>query len=103
MQDEAINAVGLASAAAGPSFLQLFLLADTFTKGIMLALLLASIWSWAVIIDKSWRLVRLERKANRFERQFWSGAPLDDLYRQLAKRPDHPMALMFATAMDEWR
>ena len=64
MQDNAINAVGLASAAAGPSFLQLFLLADLFTKCIMILLLLASVWSWAVIIDKSFRLMRLVRKAN---------------------------------------
>ena len=69
----------------------------------MILLLLASVWSWAVIIDKSFRLMRLVRKANGFERLFWSGAPLDDLYRQLAKRADHPMALMFATAMEEWR
>ena len=103
MQDNVINALGLASAAVGPSFLQLFLLADLFTKCIMILLLLASVWSWAVIIDKSFRLMRLVRKANSFERLFWSGAPLDDLYRQLAKRPDHPMALMFATAMEEWR
>ena len=70
----------------------------------MLLLLLASVWCWAVIFDKSFRLIaRLSRKANAFERLFWSGAPLDELYRQLAKRADHPMALMFATAMEEWR
>ncbi|MFN2887174.1 hypothetical protein ACKUEM_26100, partial [Escherichia coli] len=46
----------------GPSFLELFLLADPFTKAIMILLLLASIWSWAVIIDKSFRLMRLVRK-----------------------------------------
>jgi biopolymer transport protein TolQ len=103
MQDAAIETVGLAGAVAGPSFFHLFMQADLFTKAVMLGLLLASVWSWAVIIDKSFRLMRLVRKANGFERQFWSGAPLDDLYRQLAKRPDHPMALMFATAMEEWR
>ena len=103
MQDAAIETVGLAGAVAGPSFFHLFMQADLFTKAVMLALLLASVWSWAVIIDKSFRLMRLVRRANGFERQFWSGAPLDDLYRQLAKRPDHPMALMFATAMEEWR
>ena len=103
MDNSAIETVGLAGVVAGPTFLQLFLSADIFTKAVMFLLLVASIWSWAVIIDKSIRLMRLVRKANRFERQFWSGAPLDDLYRQLAKRPDHPMALMFATAMEEWR
>lgn len=103
MEQAAITAVGLAGKVAGPSFLELFMLADLFTKAIMLLLLLASVWSWAVIIDKSFRLMRLVRKANAFERQFWSGAPLDELHRKLAKRPDHPMALMFATAMEEWR
>ena len=103
MDDNAISAVGLASAAAGPSFLELFLQADLFTKAIMLVLLVASVWCWAVIFDKTFRIARLSRKANAFERQFWSGAPLDELYRQLAKRADHPMALMFATAMEEWR
>ena len=103
MQDSAIDAVGLVSTLAGPSFVELFLQADLFSKCVMILLLLASVWSWAVIIDKTFRLSRLIRKANAFERLFWSGTPLDDLYRQLAKRPDHPMALMFATAMEEWR
>ena len=103
MQDSAISTVGLAASMAGPSFIHLFLQADLFSKTVMILLLLASVWSWAVIIDKTFRLARLVGKANAFEKLFWSGAPLDDLYRQLAKRPDHPMALMFATAMDEWR
>ena len=103
MQDSAISTVGLASSLAGPSFVHLFVQADLFSKSVMILLLLASVWSWAVIIDKTFRLARLVAKANAFEKLFWSGTPLDDLYRQLAKRPDHPMALMFATAMDEWR
>ena len=56
-----------------------------------------------MIFDKSVRLMRLRSKANAFEKSFWSGAALDELYRRLANGADHPMALMFATAMDEWR
>jgi biopolymer transport protein TolQ len=103
MDDTTISAVGLADAAAGPSFLELFLQADLLSKSVILVLLLASVWCWAVIFNKTFRIARLTHKANAFERAFWSGAPLDELYRQLAKRADHPMALMFATAMEEWR
>ena len=78
-------------------------LAAAAAKAVMLLLLLASLWCWAIIFDKGIRLARLRRRATVFERAFWSGAPLDDLYRRLAKRLDHPMAMMFAAAMEEWR
>ena len=69
----------------------------------MLLLLVASLWCWAVIFEKAWRLVRLRREAASFEQAFWSGQPLDELYRRQGKRADHPMAMMFATGMEEWR
>src|SRR4051794_15236244 len=103
MDPNAISAVGVANAAAGPSLWALFLQADLIVKVVMSLLFVASLWCWAVILEKGFRLFRLKRKANAFERAFWSGAALDELYRKLAKRADHPMALMFATAMEEWR
>lgn len=103
MDPNAITAVGIAGAHAGPSILGLFLEADIIVKTVMFLLVLASVWCWAVIFDKGFRLARLKHKTGAFERSFWSGAPLDELYRHLGKRADHPMALMFATAMDEWR
>jgi biopolymer transport protein TolQ len=103
MEDAAIGAMGLADATAGPSIWHLIVQADLVVKSVMLLLLLASLWCWAVIFDKSFRLARLRQRVNAFERDFWSGAPLDELYRRLAKRADHPMAMMFATAMEEWR
>jgi biopolymer transport protein TolQ len=99
----AITAAGVADATAGHSLWALFLQADAVVKTVIGILFLASLWCWAVILEKGWRLLRLKRKAVAFERAFWSGAPLDELYRRLAKRADHPMALMFATAMEEWR
>ena len=103
MDPNAISAVGLGDAAGGVSLWGLILQADIVVKTVMGLLLVASLWCWAVVIDKSFRLVRLKGRANAFEKAFWSGVSLDELYRRLAKRADHPMALMFATAMEEWR
>jgi biopolymer transport protein TolQ len=102
MDQTAITAAGLAGVAT-PSLFELVAQADVVVKCVMALLLLASLWCWAVIFDRWFRIARLQRKAAGFEKSFWSGAPLDELYRRLGKRPDHPMALMFATAMDEWR
>jgi biopolymer transport protein TolQ len=103
MDPNAISAVGVADPTAGTSLFGLFLQADIVVKLVMGLLLVASLWCWAVIFEKSFRIFQLKRRANAFERAFWSGAPLDELYRRLAKRADHPMALMFATAMEEWK
>ncbi len=84
------------------SLFNLFLAADWVVKSVMLILVLASVWSWAVMFDKSLSYGRLRRKANKFEDQFWSGKPLDDLYRKMGDRQDHPMARVFAAAMEEW-
>jgi biopolymer transport protein TolQ len=104
MEDNAVTALQLAGdQVAGLGLWSLVAQADPVVKGVLLLLVLASIWSWTVIFDKAFRLGRLRRKAQAFERGFWSGAPLDDLYRRLGRDADHPMAVLFAAAMDEWR
>jgi biopolymer transport protein TolQ len=94
----------LAAVAAGGDFSlwNLFLLADPVVKTVMGILVLSSVWSWAVIIDKSMTFGRLKRKSKKFEDQFWSGKPLDDLYRRTNDKADHPMAKVFTAAMEEW-
>ena len=94
----------VAHAAMGGEFSlwNLFLMADWVVKSVMIILVLASVWSWAVMFDKSMSYGRLRRKANKFEDMFWSGKPLDDLYRKMGDRHDHPMARVFASAMEEW-
>ena len=94
----------VAHAAMGGEFSlwNLFLMADWVVKSVMIILVLASVWSWAVMFDKSMSYGRLRRKANKFEDLFWSGKPLDDLYRKMGDRHDHPMARVFASAMEEW-
>ncbi|MFQ5563710.1 MAG: protein TolQ [Parvularculaceae bacterium] len=94
----------VAAAAMGGDFslFSLFLRADPVVKTVMAILAIASVWSWAIIIDKSLVFGRLKRKSRRFEDQFWSGKPLDELYRKIGDKADHPMARVFAAAMVEW-
>ncbi|HEY2837009.1 MAG TPA: protein TolQ [Rhizomicrobium sp.] len=101
-----IDASGLAQiGGAGGNFsiVESFLRADIVVKTVMVLLLLASLWSWAIIINKWIALSTLKRKAAKFEKTFWSGQSLDELYQQFAARNDHPMAAMFVAALREWR
>jgi biopolymer transport protein TolQ len=81
----------------------LFLQSDSIVKLVLLILLVASFWSWAVIFDKVLRLRRLQQAASSFEDTFWSGGSLDDLYDRVGQRPIDPMSAVFAAAMREWR
>jgi biopolymer transport protein TolQ len=87
----------------GISVYSLFMHADPIVKAVFVLLVLASLWSWAIIINKSLALMSLRRRADKFERVFWSGASLDDLYTQFSQRADHPMAAVFLSALREWR
>lgn len=80
----------------------MFIQADPVVKAVIIILIIASVLSWAIIIDKSLTLGRLRAKAKKFEDAFWSGKPLDELYSKMKDRADHPMARVFAAAMGEW-
>lgn len=84
------------------TLMHLFLVAGPVVKVVMMLLAVASVWSWAIIIDKSLLFSRLKAKSRRFEDQFWSGKPLDDLYRKTGDKADHPMARVFSAGMTEW-
>ncbi|MEE2690646.1 MAG: protein TolQ [Pseudomonadota bacterium] len=84
------------------SLWSLFWSAGLVVKVVMGILAVASIWSWAIIIDKSLLFGRLKTKSRRFEDQFWSGKPLDELARKLGDKGDHPMARVFTAGMAEW-
>ena len=85
------------------SVIGLFWQSDTIVKVVMLLLLVASFWTWAVIFDKAIRLRRLRQAAASFEESFWSGGSLDDLYERVGQRPLDPMTAVFSAAMREWR
>jgi biopolymer transport protein TolQ len=92
-----------APAVGGISVISLFKRADLLVQAVLVLLLLASIWSWTIIVSKSIALSALRRRATKFEKVFWSGRSLDDLYQQFAPKPDHPMAAVFISALREWR
>ncbi|MBX3504511.1 MAG: protein TolQ [Parvibaculum sp.] len=81
----------------------LFLRADIVVKLVMMGLVFASIWSWAIIFDKWWRFARIEKRIDQFERVFWSGRSLEDLYQEMGHRPQSPLSALFIAAMREWR
>jgi len=84
------------------SFLKLFMMADWVVKSVMLILIAASVWSWAIAVDKIITFTTLKRRAADFEETFWSGRTLDELNQGLAKDARDPMARVFAAAMREW-
>ena len=90
-------------ATADFSFLSLFLQAHIVVKLVMIGLLLASIWGWAVIIEKTMLFARTRRETADFERLFWSGQSLDELYGLVGQQRPSAMAALFVAAMREWR
>ena len=69
----------------------------------ILGLLGASIWCWAIIVDKTLLFGRTKRAMDRFEEVFWSGQSLEELYRNLESRPNTNLAAVFVAAMREWK
>lgn len=83
--------------------INLFAQAHIVVKLVMIGLLAASVWSWAIIFQKLALLARVRRETGRFERLFWSGQSLEDLYLSVKARDDRPAATVFMAAMREWK
>lgn len=97
------------AAAVGQSFngelsiIALLLHAHIIVQLVALILVLASVWSWAVIFEKKATIGKLNRRANKFEDAFWSGEPLDKLYQRIKKSPHDPLLKVFSAGMEEWQ
>lgn len=80
----------------------LFARATLTVKLVVVVLILASFWSWAIIIQKliTYRAARAEAEA--FDQAFWSGRPLDELYGEIGPDPDGSSERIFAAGMQEW-
>ncbi|KQY80431.1 protein TolQ [Brevundimonas sp. Root1423] len=81
----------------------LFLTADIVVQAIMLGLVVASLWSWAVIIDKAVRFASLNSQANSFEQAVGSGRSLEEIAAQAGPNPAHPLPRMLVIALADWR
>ncbi|MDD9910542.1 MAG: protein TolQ [Ahrensia sp.] len=93
----------LAAPTVDTSLLGLFLEASLVVQAVMIGLLIASVWCWAIIVDKMIAFARIKRQTDRFEQVFWSGQNLEELYRTLSERPQTGMAAVFVAAMGEWK
>jgi biopolymer transport protein TolQ len=97
-----IAATSLASGAEGSVF-AMFWGASIVVKLVMIGLLAASVWCWAIIINKTMLIRRARAAIEEFETVFWSGNSLDDLYHSLAAHPTTATASLFIAAMKEWK
>ena len=105
MENQVVDAVTLGQSvmAHDMSLWGLFMQAGLVVKSVMIGLLLASVWVWAIVIEKVLRLRKLRAQAHTFEEAFWSGGSLEDLYDRIADQPRDPMSAIFVSAMREWR
>jgi biopolymer transport protein TolQ len=77
---------------------------DIVSKSVIFILVVCSIWSWAIIINKYIQYRELIKKMSKFEKLFWSGQVLDDLYEKIKRISDeHALAGIFIASMDEWK
>ena len=85
------------------SLIALFMRSDPIVKTVMIVLGLASVWSWAVAIDKWFGVMGARSRAKRFEHDFWSGRPLEDVNDRVSDRGSDAMARVFSAGAREWR
>ncbi len=81
----------------------LFAQAGWVVKLVMIGLLCASVWTWAIVVDKLIGYARMRASLNRFEQTFWSGQSLEELYKTLSERKTNGMGSIFVAAMREWK
>ena len=85
------------------SVLALFARATLTVKFVMISLLVMSFWSWSIIIRKHLMFRAARAEAEIFDRAFWSGEPLDELFEKIGPTPEGQSEKIFAAGMIEWR
>lgn len=98
-----VETVNLGEYAHDMSMWGLFMQADMIVKVVMMMLVFASVWCWAIIIAKKSSLSKLNKKASVFEDSFWSGEPLDKIYQRVKNSKKDPILSTFAAGMEEWQ
>ena len=85
------------------SMWSLFARATLTVKLVMIMLVVASFWAWGIILQKLLVYRRARAEADRFDRAFWSGEPLDGLFEEIGPEPDGAAEKVFAAGMIEWQ
>jgi len=96
----ATQVVGLGGA-TDFSLIQLFIRADFIVKAVIIILIAASVYSWALIFDKYKLFKRIEKSTNNFEDKFWKSRSAESFYNSLSNKEKDPVANIFQTAMIE--
>jgi len=94
--------LALSTDATTMSPVALFMQADLVVKGVMILLLAASIWTWAIIIASSLRIGRAAKGSDAFERAFWKAEDVDAFARE-HRESEVPSAKVFGAGLAEWR
>jgi len=81
----------------------MFAQATITVKLVMLSLVVASFWTWSIVVQKTIQYRATKREAGEFDQAFWSGEPLDGLYDQIGPEPTGAAQKIFAAGMTEWR
>lgn len=81
----------------------MFAQATITVKLVMIALVVASFWTWSIIVQKTIQYRKAKAEAEEFDHAFWSGEPLDGLYEQIGPEPAGAAQKIFAAGMTEWR
>ena len=96
--DISSQAIGLASN-TDFSLLSLFIRADIIVKSVIIILIVSSIYSWAVIIEKFRLFKKINQSTEDFEKKFWNSKSAESFYNNLPANIEDPMALVFKDAM----
>ena len=75
---------------------------DVITMTIYLVLIMYSVWSWSIVVDKIFKFRLLKMKTEKFDRLFWSGKMLEDIHKQIKNSANYPSAMIFCAIMQEW-
>ena len=101
--EEITVAGSIAAESVDFSLLSLFLRADFVVKSVIIILILASLYSWTIIVAKLIRIKQLKKLEKEFEEIFWSGNSFEDLYETLNFNKQDPKSKIFCAAIAEWR
>ena len=99
-QEVATQVVGLGGA-TDFSLVQLFLRADFVVKSVIIILIAASIYSWALIFEKQRLFKKIEKSTNNFEEKFWKSKSAENFYNNLSNKGQDPLTNIFQSAMVE--
>ena len=101
--EEILVAGSIAAESVDFSMLSLFLRADFVVKSVIIILILASLYSWTIIVAKLIRIKQLKKQEKEFEEIFWSGNSFEDLYETLNFNKQDPKSKIFCAAISEWK